>query len=78
MALQALSNTEHGRLLQRSHDIPYEQSKELRALLNQFFEEYHTLLVDLADVIQKYREIAAKINERQPLVKRKEPQQRAS
>lgn len=74
MALQAISNTERGRLLYRLQDMPYERAKELEKLLTQFFGEYYILLVDLSLVIQQYRDVAAKINERQPLVKRKEPQ----
>jgi hypothetical protein len=44
-------------------------------LLDKFYNEYNTLLVELVSVIANYREVIAKINERQPLIKRKEPQQ---
>ena len=74
MALQGLNNSDHHKLLYRLSGLPHERSKEFEKLLTQLFEEYHTLLVDLSLVIQNYREVAAKINERQPLVKRKEPQ----
>jgi len=76
MALQALNNMEHTRLLQRINNMPFEekQAANFEQQLIEFYEIYHTMLIELAVVIEKYREVAAKINARQPLVKRKEPQ----
>lgn len=76
MALRALDNTEHSKLLHRINNMPFEvrQAKKFEQQLTKFYEEYHTMLIEIAEVIEKYREVAAKINARQPLVKRKEPQ----
>jgi hypothetical protein len=74
MALKAITSTDHIRLLKQLQKLPIDQWEKCEVLLRQFYEEYNTLIVNLADVIEKYREVAAKINERQPLVKRKEPQ----
>ena len=75
MALRAIDNSDHNRLLQRLNNLPEERAEEYQTMLNRLFDEYQALLVDLSTIIQKYRVVAAKINERQPLVKRKEPQQ---
>ena len=74
MALKAITYTDHIKLLQQLQKLPADQSERSAMLLKQFYDEYNTLIVNLADVIEKYRDVTAKINERQPLVKRKEPQ----
>ena len=75
MALRALDNSEHNRLFQRTGHVPFEEVRaaNFEQQLAQFYEEYNTLMVKLGEVIANYREVAALINERQPLVKRKEP-----
>jgi hypothetical protein len=60
MALKAIIHTSHSKLAE---------------MQLQFITECDLLVAKLSDCIEKYRKVAAKINERQPLVKRKEPQQ---
>jgi hypothetical protein len=77
MALRALDNIEHSKLLHRINNMPFEDrhAEKFEQQLTKFYEECHTMLIELAVVIEQYREVAAKINARQPLVKRKEPQE---
>jgi hypothetical protein len=78
MALQAISDFEHQKLIKRLAHLPLPTDKASHAeqQLNRFYEEYHSVLMSLAQVIASYREVAAVINERQPLVKKKEEHKR--
>lgn len=75
MAIRALNNSEHNRLLQRLHIYHYRKIKwdNFKEQLNQFFDEYQSMIMNLSATIENYREVAALINARQPLVKRHEP-----
>jgi hypothetical protein len=75
MAIRALNNSEHNRLLQPLQHLPLEedQADNFKTQLNQFFDEYQSMMMNLSATIQNYREVAALINARQPLVKRHEP-----
>ncbi len=77
MELQALNYKEYSKLLQRINDMTFEERQvaKFERQLTKFFEAYHIMLIEIAIAIEKYREIAAKINASQPLVKRKEPQE---
>jgi len=63
MALRALDDKEHSKLLQKIDELPFDekQASQFRQQLDNFFEEYHTLLVSLAGVIDNYRQVAGQI-----------------
>ena len=59
MALRALNNNEHSRLLLKVNNLSFaeEQSAKFEQQLTKFYEQYQTLLVELSVVIVSYREV---------------------
>jgi len=52
----------------------HRQQRDPEKLVVKFCQDCQIVLTNLANAVAAYREVAAKTNERQPLVKRKEPQ----
>lgn len=75
MALPTLNNSDHNRLLLRLQHLSLNegQADYFKTQLNRFFDEYQNMMMNLSATIENYREVAALINARQPLVKRHEP-----
>lgn len=68
MQLPGLDNEEHSKLWKRINDLPYKQQQMLKfkEQLTKFYDEYNTMLFDLAKVIENYREVASRINGQRP------------
>ena len=63
MALPAITATEHSRNLYRLSNLPYGED-EIRLIeqeLKELIGNYHNLLIDLSQTIEKYKQTAAKI-----------------
>jgi hypothetical protein len=74
MAFKTSNNSDHNKFLYELNRVLHGEANAAEKLVAQFFEQYYTMLVNLSEILKKYREVTAKINDRQPLVKRKEPQ----
>lgn len=61
MALQGISNSEHGRLLWKISNLPYAQGKALEKELTDIYSRYNQQLDELANTIRQYETVAAKV-----------------